>query len=40
MAQIQCDGSQHYLGVFASREAASEAYASAAKKMHGEFACV
>lgn len=38
-AQIGINGKQHHLGIFENEEDASEAYAAAAKKYYGEFAC-
>ena len=37
MAQITVDGKCRYLGLFADKNAAVEAYASASAEMHGEF---
>ncbi len=39
-AKIQFNGRQHFLGRFATLEAASDAYDAAALKLHGEFACL
>lgn len=36
---IQKDGKKYYLGSFATKEEASEAYRLAAEQLHGEFAC-
>ena len=37
-AQINCGNTKHFLGYFATAEAAHEAYCAAAAKEHGEFA--
>jgi len=37
-ADIQVNGKQRYLGIFPSKEKASQAYVVAAKKLHKEFA--
>lgn len=37
MAQIQAHGRHHYLGLFATQEAAAAAYARASAEIHGEF---
>jgi hypothetical protein len=37
-AQIRAFGKSHYLGLFETVEAAASAYASAASRLHGEFA--
>lgn len=39
-AQIQVNNEKMNLGFFATRELASEAFAQAALKYHGEFACL
>jgi hypothetical protein len=38
-ARIRKDGKEYHLGMFDTKENASEAYANAAVKLHGEFAC-
>lgn len=37
MARIQANGKSRHLGVFATPEEASECYAQAAQRLHGEF---
>jgi hypothetical protein len=37
-ARIAKDGRDQYLGRFATQEQAAQAYAAAAKRLHGEFA--
>lgn len=39
-ALITKDHKTHYLGVFKTAKSAGQAYARAAKKLHGNFACV
>lgn len=40
MASIRLNWKRHYLGCFATPEEAAEAYAKAARELHGEFAKV
>lgn len=40
IAIINVDKSSFFLGMFTSKEAAARAYNTAAKKYHGEFACL
>jgi hypothetical protein len=37
-AAIKCQGKDHYLGVFPTKEEAGAAYAAAAKRLFGEYA--
>lgn len=39
-ATIYIGGKRHYLGFFKTKDEAGQAYAEAAKKYHGEFACL
>ena len=40
IGRIKANGKFHYLGMFATAQEAHQAYAEAAARLHGPFACL